>query len=88
MLAKLISVTSNPHPHSHSPSHTHTITHGETGDNSSDDFERLRRFLAAHFGEVTMPSENDDDSLLVIDIKVDDLDARVDLITVVRSSAR
>jgi cleavage and polyadenylation specificity factor subunit 3 len=83
-----MSVTSNRHPHSHSHSHSHThaVTNGENGDNSSEDFERLRRFLTAHFGEVSMPSDGDDDSLLVIDIKVDNLEARVDLITMVSKS--
>ena len=85
---RLTIVTSNPHPHSHSHSHSHAhshaVTNGENGDASdTEDFERLRRFLTAHFGDVSMPSEDDDDALLVIDIKVDNLEARVDLITMV-----
>jgi len=87
---KLTTVTSNPHPHSHSHSHSHAhshaVTNGENGDASdTEDFERLRRFLTAHFGDVSMPSEEDDDALLVIDIQVDNLEARVDLITMVRN---
>lgn len=87
---RLTIVTSNLHPHSHSHSHSHALSHavtnGENGDASdTEDFERLRRFLTAHFGDVSMPSEDDDDALLMIDIKVDNLEARVDLITMVRN---
>jgi cleavage and polyadenylation specificity factor subunit 3 len=44
-------------------------------------FDRLQRFLTAHFGEVTVPPRDDDEGLWVIDIHVDDLTARLDLIS-------
>lgn len=81
-------VTSNPHPHSHSHGHGHGHSHSEktTEDSfvSADDLERLRLFLKAHFGQVDKPSKDEDESdLLALDIKVDDLKARLDLISMV-----
>jgi cleavage and polyadenylation specificity factor subunit 3 len=84
-------VTSNPHPHScHAHSHPHAdpSAKGNGSSPSSDEFDDLRLFLEAHFGEVTAPKrtvENgDEDELLVMDVEVDGTKARVDLISMVR----
>lgn len=84
--AKLTLVTANPHPHSHSHGHSHS--HDEpNGDASTivsaDDLERLKVFLTAHFGQVA-PSSDEDDGLLALDITIDNLKARLDLISMVR----
>lgn len=45
-------------------------------------------FLEAHFGEVTTPkttvADGEEDDLLVMDVRVDNLTARLDLISMVR----
>ncbi|KAK1927405.1 putative cleavage and polyadenylation specificity factor [Papiliotrema laurentii] len=81
-----VKLTSNPHPHSHSHSHSHSHAEPDGPADSlvsGDDIERLRLFLTAHFGQVDKPSnENDDsDDLLALEIKVDNLTARLDLIS-------
>lgn len=84
---ELTVVTSNTHPHSHSHSHPHK-EESKSIDTivSADNLERLRLFLQAHFGEVVKPSnvEGDDSDLLALDIKVDDVEARLDLLSMVR----
>lgn len=40
-------------------------------------------FLEAHFGDVTIPNTGEEEDWLVIDVKVDDVVARVDLISMV-----
>jgi cleavage and polyadenylation specificity factor subunit 3 len=88
-------VTSNPHPHScHAHPHPQTHSHaapsvkGNGSSPSSDEFDDLRLFLEAHFGEVTAPKrtveDGDEDELLVMDVDVDGTKARVDLISMVR----
>lgn len=52
---------------------------------SSDDLKRLEAFLMAHFGQVA-PSTDEDDGLLALDITVDNLKARLDLISMVSRS--
>lgn len=49
-----------------------------------EDYERLRMFLEAHFGDVTVPNTGEEEDWLVMDVKVDDVVARVDLISMVR----
>jgi hypothetical protein len=41
-------------------------------------------FLEAHFGDVTVPNTGEEEDWLVMDVKVDDVVARVDLISMVR----
>lgn len=91
-MSPLIVVTSNPHPHSHSHSHSHRHAHEHATNGGTEvvvvkpldeRFERLQRFLTAHFGEVTVPARDDDEGLWVIDIHVDELTARLDLISMV-----
>lgn len=41
-------------------------------------------FLEAHFGDVTVPNTGEEEDWLVMDVKVDDIVARVDLISMVR----
>ena len=41
-------------------------------------------FLEAHFGDVTVPNTGEEEDWLVMDVKVDDDVARVDLISMVR----
>jgi hypothetical protein len=41
-------------------------------------------FLEAHFGNVTVPNTGEEEDWLVMDVKVDDVVARVDLISMVR----
>lgn len=53
---------------------------------TDEKFERLQRFLTAHFGEVTVPPRDDDEGLWVVDIQVDDLTARLDLISMVSAN--
>lgn len=43
-------------------------------------------FLEAHFGDVTVPNTGEEEDWLVMDVKVDDTVARVDLISMVRLS--
>jgi hypothetical protein len=40
-------------------------------------------FLEAHFGDVTIPDTSEEEDWLVLDVKVDDVVARVDLISMV-----
>lgn len=40
-------------------------------------------FLEAHFGDVTVPNTGEEEDWLVMDVKVDDFVARVDLISMV-----
>jgi len=40
-------------------------------------------FLEAHFGHVTVPNTGEEEDWLVMDVKVDDVVARVDLISMV-----
>ena len=58
----------------------------------ADDFARLRMFLEAHFGDVSSPrrqvARGDEDELLVMDVTVDGVIARVDLISMVRKLLR
>jgi hypothetical protein len=49
----------------------------------NEDYERLKMFLEAHFGDVTMPDTGEEEDWLVLDVKVDDVVARVDLISMV-----
>ena len=76
-------VTSNPHPHSHT-SHSDAQTNVNA---PSDEFAALYMFLQAHFGDVSQPQtqlvDGDEDELLVIDVSVDGIVARVDLISMV-----
>ena len=52
-----------------------------------DEFKRLRMFLEAHFGDVSIPRtevpEGEEDDLLVMDVTVDGIVARIDLISMV-----
>jgi len=78
-------VTSKPHTHSH---HDHPHPEPETTENRNneelhEDYERLRMFLEAHFGHVTVPNTGEEEDWLVMDVKVDDVVARVDLISMV-----
>jgi hypothetical protein len=41
-------------------------------------------FLEAHFGDVNVPNTGEEEDWLVMDVKVDDVVARVDLISMVR----
>jgi hypothetical protein len=41
-------------------------------------------FLEAHFGDVSIPNTGEEEDWLVMDVKVDDVVARVDLISMVR----
>ena len=54
-----------------------------------DEFKRLRMFLEAHFGDVSIPRtevpEGEEDDLLVMDVTVDGIVARIDLISMVSS---
>ncbi|ORY23435.1 Endoribonuclease YSH1 [Naematelia encephala] len=88
-----VKLTSNPHSHSHS--HSHSYSHSETTTTQSQsstrqvldlsDFARLHMFLQAHFGDVSEPRtsvpEGDEDDLLVIKVNVDEVIARLDLIS-------
>ncbi len=51
------------------------------------DIERLRLFLIAHFGEVSVPLleeiEGREDELLVMTVRLDELEAKIDLMTMV-----
>jgi hypothetical protein len=83
-------VTSKPHIHSHHE-HPHPNLNSEptektNGGELHEDYERLRIFLDAHFGNVTIPTTGEDDDWLVMDVKVDDVVARVDLISMVTPS--
>lgn len=44
----------------------------------------MRMFLEAHFGDVVIPDTGEEEDWLVLDVKVDDVVARVDLISMVR----
>ncbi|RSH94523.1 endoribonuclease ysh1 [Saitozyma podzolica] len=63
----------------------HPSAKGNGSSPSSDEFDDLRLFLEAHFGEVTAPNrtveDGDEDELLVMDVDVDGTKARVDLIS-------
>lgn len=88
-------MTSRPHDHTHD--HDHEQENGaEALDKSIDsaptpelpsDIHRLRLFLLAHFGDVSIPlmqeTEGKEDDLLVIRVEVDGVVARVDLMTMV-----
>ena len=78
-------MTSKPHTHSHHD-HSHPVPEASKGTESQElheDHERLRMFLEAHFGDVTIPNTGEEEDWLVIDVKVDDVVARVDLISMV-----
>lgn len=79
LMVALTAVTN--HPHSHSHSHSHSQSH-------TADFDRLHTFLTAHFGNVSEPRHTVDggseDELLVMDVDVDGVIARIDLISMVR----
>lgn len=84
------SVTSTPHAHSHKhEGHAHgSEVNGDAQQQPHDDeFARLRMFLEAHFGDVSVPKtevpEGEEDHLLVMDVKVDNTVARIDLISMV-----
>ena len=91
-VANVDPVTANPHPHSHAHDHSHAQTNGQNKPNGtpangltsrSPEFETLHMFLQSHFGDVSAPSTGDDDDLWVMDVKVDKVTARVDLISMV-----
>ncbi|OCF74850.1 endoribonuclease YSH1 [Kwoniella mangroviensis CBS 8886] len=85
-----VKLTSTPHLHSH---HDHSHETGESminGHSHSDasgneEFDRIRMFLEAHFGEVSGPkvtvAEGEEDELLVMTVKIDEVMAKVDLIS-------
>jgi hypothetical protein len=45
---------------------------------------KTTRVYACFFGDVTIPNTGEEEDWLVIDVKVDDVVARVDLISMVR----
>ena len=74
-------MTANPHPHSHS----HAGSNGHSGNDYSEDFERLRLFLEAHFGDVSVHAADGGDDELTMSVEIDGTSARLDLITMVRT---
>lgn len=77
-------MTSRPHEHAHPNCHAKPSLASAT---LADDIQRLRAFLSAHFGEVSDPELTEkpgkEDELLMIEVTVDDLVARIDLVTMV-----
>ncbi|WVQ83623.1 endoribonuclease YSH1 [Cryptococcus sp. DSM 104549] len=83
-----VKLTTTPHRHAHHHHHGHSRGKAEKGDQPQPDFtefDRLRLFLEAHFGEVSGPNttvpEGGEDDLLTMEVKVDDAVAKVDLIS-------
>jgi hypothetical protein len=87
-------VTSSHHHHSHD--HDQEAADQKAADDLQvkqsqelrNDIERLRLFLIAHFGDVTEPLleevEGREEELLVMTVKVDAQEAKIDLMTMVR----
>ncbi len=85
-------MTSTPHPHSHR-SHSYSQPNAKANGNGNgngnihDEFATLHMFLEAHFGDVSQPQtqmvDGKEDELLVIDVTVDGIVARIDLISIV-----
>jgi cleavage and polyadenylation specificity factor subunit 3 len=90
-------VTSRPHEHSHNHDAVHRDNEdnqerGQANSSTStrsldNEISRLLIFLSAHFGPIAPPLTTEqpgkEDDLLVIDISVDGIVARVDLMTMV-----
>jgi cleavage and polyadenylation specificity factor subunit 3 len=77
-------VTSTAHPHSHG--HSHHSHDGSIKDRgtaaTAAEFQDLHLFLSSHFGNVTQSIlKGDEDDLLTMDVTVDGVKARLDLIT-------
>nr|ODO02397.1 endoribonuclease YSH1 [Cryptococcus depauperatus CBS 7855] len=92
-LALLLSIDGSPatvkltaQPHQHSCNHSHS-SHDEAPMKfpTSPEFERLRMFLEAHFGEVSGPFTTvpvgGEDQLMTMEVTVDSLSAKIDLYT-------
>jgi hypothetical protein len=92
------SVTSRPHGHAHDHDHEHKLDtaapegipeafSSTSASRLTSDIHRLRLFLLAHFGDVSVPlmqeKEGMEDELLVIRVDVDGVVARIDLMTMV-----
>ena len=92
------SVTSRPHGHAHDHAHDHKLDtaapkgvpevfSSTSASRLTSDIHRLRLFLLAHFGDVSVPlmqeKEGMEDELLVIRVDVDGVVARIDLMTMV-----
>ncbi|KAL7424153.1 endoribonuclease ysh1 [Cryptotrichosporon argae] len=96
-LATAKMTTPHPHSHHrHAHAHDHDLAHDAkpTRDAAgelvppatrADELDTLHMFLDAHFGDVSRPrrevDDGDEDELLVMDVKVDDAVARLDLIS-------
>ena len=89
-------MTSRPHDHAHEHEHDvqdKSLPTASSPDESTpaeelpSDIHRLRLFLLAHFGDVSIPlmqeTEGREDDLLVMRVEVDGTVARVDLMTMV-----
>ncbi|TYJ58751.1 endoribonuclease YSH1 [Cryptococcus floricola] len=65
------------HGHSHAPAPKETVT--------SPEFERLKMFLEAHFGDVSGPHieapQDGEEEWLSMEVKIDNHEAKIDLIT-------
>ncbi|OCF34686.1 endoribonuclease YSH1 [Kwoniella heveanensis BCC8398] len=99
-----VKLTSTPHHHAHHDhyhgSHSHNDTRvngdGEVPSSSGSlstftEFDKIRMFLEAHFGEVSGPNatvaEGEEDELLTMTVRVDSTTAKIDLISMRVESA-
>ncbi|WWC60144.1 endoribonuclease YSH1 [Kwoniella dejecticola CBS 10117] len=91
-----VKLTSTPHQHSHhhhDHAHDHPHPNGQINGNgnsnglerANEEFDRIKMFLESHFGNVTGPNvsvaEGEEDELLSMTINVDEVIAKLDLIS-------
>ncbi|WWD16619.1 endoribonuclease YSH1 [Kwoniella shandongensis] len=80
-----VKLTTTPHHHAHGHGHNHDHSESNGDGHIHSEFEKLAMFLEAHFGEVSGPNtsvpEGEEDDLLVMEVKVDNAIARIDLIS-------